>query len=75
LASEGLAPDPTGQDLVTTRIDPQCDVVRVTEDGTIRSVPGGRLPTNHCAFQSALDDVGDIWVVTPDKLIVIRPGR
>ena len=73
-ASEGLAPDPTGNDLVTTRIR-ECDVVRITDDGTIRSVPGGRLSVDQCAYQSAVDDVGDIWVVGSDKLIVIRPRR
>jgi hypothetical protein len=40
-ASEGLAPDPTGGDLVTTRIVPLSDVVRISDDGTVRAIPGG----------------------------------
>jgi len=90
LASEGLAADPTGGDLVTTRIVPLSDAVRISDDGTVRAIPGGqfsftpgghliskdRLPkTDRFAEQSAVDGQGDIWIITDDELIVIRPVR
>ncbi|MGH9010638.1 MAG: hypothetical protein ACRDYF_12440, partial [Acidimicrobiia bacterium] len=73
-ASEGLATDPTGGDLVTTRIVPQCDVARISDGGVVKVV-GGLLRDPHCAYQSTVDADGDIWVVTDYELIVIRPGR
>lgn len=70
--SEGLSPDPTGGDLVTTRIR-ECDVVRISDDGKVSTVPAGRL--QDCARQSTVDARGDIWLVTGDQLVVVRPGR
>ena len=89
LASEDLATDPTGGDLVTTRTVPLSDVVRISDDGTVHAIPGGqfsstpgghlipkdRLPkTDRFAQQAAVDGEGDIWVITDDELIVIRPA-
>lgn len=73
--SQALAPDPTGGDLVTTRIIPTCEVVRISDGGQVRGVPGGRLTEPHCAYQSVVDALGDIWMVTDNQLVVLRPGR
>jgi hypothetical protein len=67
-----FAPDPTGGGLVTTQLG-ECDVTRISDDGKVRTVPGGRLRL--CASQLAVDASGDIWLVTDDRLVVLRPGR
>ena len=84
--SHGLAADPTGGDLVTTRIR-ECDVVRIRDDGTVQTVSGGYFRVDdgvvkpvprtgvYCSFQSAVDDQGDIWLVTSSELVVAHPGR
>lgn len=77
-----LAVDPTDGSLVSTggppdtvRITRETDMIRISVDGAVRPVREGRLRGDRYAEQLTVNDEGDIWVVTRDELIVIRPGR
>ncbi len=67
-----LASDPTGGDLVATRGIIRCDLVRISDSGDVRPIQGGTL--SGCTDQLAIDGAGDIWAVTDDQLVVIRPA-
>lgn len=73
-----VAIDPSGGDPVAIRASDvaldHCEVMRVSDSGELRPVPGGLLPD--CAKSVAVDASGDIWVATDrSQLMVIRPLR
>ena len=69
-SSAGLAPDPTGEDLVTSLGD--CDVVRISDNGEVEVVVA--LDEGMCSYQLVVDAKGDIWLLAGAELIVVRPA-
>lgn len=73
----GMAADPTGGDLVVTRLfNPDrhyCDVFRVSDAGNVRPIPDSTV--RGCPEQVAVDRRGDLWLVTDRELVVLRPPR
>jgi hypothetical protein len=68
----GLAPDPSGGELVITA---GCRVSRVGDDGAVKVVPGGNARDSQCMYQVAVDAQGNVWVLSGQLVLIGSPPR